>query len=75
MVGFLVSHAHGPPLRLCRFWIFGISFPTIVRMMDLLLGFYLLNPALGEEPAVNLLNGLEAQKEVLSALLRVTDLE
>ena len=44
-------------------------------MVDLLLGLYLFDPALGEEPAVNLLNGLEAQKEVLSTLRQVTNLQ
>jgi hypothetical protein len=72
MIWFLVSHPDWPPLWFRRFRILGVSFSTIVRMMDLLLGFDLLDPPLGEEPAVNLLNGLEAQKEELSALLLVT---
>jgi hypothetical protein len=67
-----MGHPDWPPLWFRRFRILGISFPTIIRMMDLLLRFDLLDPSLGEEPAVNLLNGLEAQKEELSALLSVT---
>jgi len=44
-------------------------------MVDLLFGLDLLDPALGQEPAVNLLNGLEAQKEKLSTLLHVANLQ
>ena len=44
-------------------------------MVDLLFGLDLLDPALGEEPTVNLLDGLEAQKEELSTLLYVTNLQ
>jgi hypothetical protein len=61
MVWFLVSHTDRPPLRLCRCRILGLSLSTIVRMMYLLLGFYLLDPALGKKSAVNLLNCLEGQ--------------
>ena len=41
-------------------------------MMNLLLGLDLFDPALGEESAIDLLNGLETQEEELSALLSVT---
>jgi hypothetical protein len=44
-------------------------------MVDLLFGLDLLDPALGQEPAVNLLNGLEAQKEEFSTPLHVTNLQ
>jgi hypothetical protein len=71
VIWFLVVYPGRPPLRFCRFGILGISFPTIVRMMDLFLGFDLLDPALGEESAINLLDGLEAQKEELSTLLSI----
>lgn len=60
-------------MRFRRFWVLGISFSAVVRMMDLLLGFNLFDPAFGEESAINLLNGLEAQKEELSTLLPVAD--
>lgn len=62
-------------MRFGRFRILGISFSTIVRMVDLLFGLDLLDPALGQEPTVNLLDGLEAQKEELSTLLHVTNLQ
>lgn len=71
MIWFLVIHPDRPPLRFRRFRVLGISFSTVVRMVDLLLGLDLFDPALGEESAIDLLNGLEAQKEELSALLTV----
>ena len=73
MIGFFMIHFNRPPLWLRRFRILGLSLSTIVRMMDLLLGFDLLDPAFGKEPAVNLLNCLEAQKEVVSALVPITN--
>lgn len=68
MIWFLVGHPTGPPLRLRRLRVLGTFFPTIIGMVDLLFGFDFLDPPLGEEPTVNLLDGLEAQKEELSAL-------
>jgi hypothetical protein len=44
-------------------------------MVDLLFGLDLLDPALGKEPTVNLLNCLEAQIEELSTLLYVTNVQ
>jgi hypothetical protein len=73
MIWFLVGNAGRPPLRLRRLGVLRISLSTIVRMMDLFLGFNLLDPALSEEPTINLLNGLEAQEEELSALLPVAN--
>jgi hypothetical protein len=71
MIWFLVIHPGRPPLRFRRFRVLGISFSAVVRMVDLLLGLDLFDPALGEESAIDLLNGLEAQKEELSTLLPV----
>ena len=73
MVGFLMVNVDRPPLRLRRFRVLGLSFSTIVGMADLLLWFDSLDPALGKEPAVNLLDSLEAEKKILAAFLPITD--
>src|SRR5271154_6254519 len=71
MVRFLVHHTLGPPSWFRLLGMLWLLFSAVVWEMNLLLWLNSLNPALGKEPAIDLLYGLKPKVEVFSTFFEI----